>query len=113
MLVKEVFEVVKNEGLLNVLADHIVSEMEEDGFNSSIKEMISEHTDSDRFAGWLESDAEDFDIDFEQLEEVWEVYQKEIVKYVITVAEKRVASLTFEDKLKHLGKSIELNLDFS
>jgi hypothetical protein len=75
--------------------------------------MISEHTDSDRFAGWLESDAEDFDIDFEQLEEVWEVYQKEIVKYVFTVAEKRFASLTFEDKLKHLGKSIELNLDFS
>ena len=98
MLVKEVFKVVKNEGLLNSLVDHIEYEIYEDGYEMfedevsedeyedttfMINKMISEYTDSDRFAGWLEGDAEEFDIDFDQLEEVWETYQKEIIEYVV------------------------------
>ena len=81
--IEKVFTVIKNEGLLEILSQAIYSELYDDDSSISFEEMISEYTDADRFAGWLEADAEEFDITFEQLEAVWEQYSKEIIDELI------------------------------
>ena len=77
---KKVFELIKKD-YIETLVGHIEHEIEEDELYTI--EMISEWTDGDRFAGWLESDLEEHNIEFDQIEEVWDEYNKEIIKLIV------------------------------
>ena len=92
---KKVFELIKKD-YIETLVGHIEHEIEEDELytiegityeefietNLMVNIMISKWTDSDRFAGWLESDLEEHDIEFDQIEEVWDEYNEEIIKLI-------------------------------
>jgi hypothetical protein len=93
---KKVFELIKKD-YIETLVGHIEHEIEEDELytiegityeefietNLMVNIMISEWTCSDRFAGWLESDLEEHNIEFDQIEEVWDEYNKEIIKLIV------------------------------
>jgi len=68
------------------LINHIEHELEEDELQISINEMLTEHTDADRFAGWLESDYEEYcddnDIECDSHFEALETFYNDNTKYI-------------------------------